>query len=189
MPAIHAVVVALDEREGGGRVGELPVQVDDRDTGVGRLSRDRRELCAVVGQHDDRVRLLLYERLDRGDLGRRVLAGVDGDQLHVAVLGGLRLGVVGDRGDPAVVGGRRGEPDGDGLAGLGVVAARHLGLSAVVVLGLVGGAAGEQDAGPEGGSAEQQSAAGSGHGVPPGGCKGPGGPHSRGSPMGEVRIR
>src|SRR5205807_1712145 len=73
----------------------------------------------------------------------------------------LRLSpsVLGDRRDPAVVGGRRGEPDLHGLARLGVrpVAGGH------IVVGRrrrgVGRACGQQRAGTERGGAEQEVAA------------------------------
>ena len=53
-----------------------------------------------------RVELLRDQGLDRGDLLVTSLVASTGFERHVGELLGLRLGVVGDRGDPAVVGGR-----------------------------------------------------------------------------------
>src|SRR5690606_18576590 len=80
---------------------------------------------------------------------------------HVGVLLGLRLGVLGDRRDPAVVRGGRREPDGDLLARLVVVAGEGaaLGRPAGVAAVAVAGAGGEEAAGRDGGAAEQDASA------------------------------
>jgi hypothetical protein len=90
--------------------------------------------------------------------------GLDRLELHIGVRGGLRLGVVGDRRDPAVVGGRRGESDGDLLPGRGVGVAARVGLHLRVGAGVVAGAGGQERAGADGRAAEQNAPTGqSGH--------------------------
>src|SRR5699024_10534442 len=65
----HAVVVAHDGDPGGVGVGELAVDVDHRDAGLHRFQCDTGQGRAVVGDHDDRVHLVVVdEGLDLADL-------------------------------------------------------------------------------------------------------------------------
>jgi hypothetical protein len=111
-----------------------------------------------VRQQHDHVGLLRDERGQRGTLGGRVGAGRYGLELDVLERLGLGLGVVGDGGDPAVVGGRRGEADDHLLArcvvAFGVGVATGVGLG--VGLLLVAGARGEQGARAECGATEEE---------------------------------
>src|SRR5690606_22682903 len=162
----HAVVVAADPRPVRQVVGEDAVEVDDRDAGVHGLAADLVQLLAVVGEDHQHVDLRLDQRLDGGDLLVDVVGRFDRLERHVGVLLGLLLGVLGYRRDPAVVRGGRGEPDGDLLAGLVVVAGERAGLgvpaAGVAVLGVAGAGRGEA-AGRQGGASEQEvPAAGTG---------------------------
>ena len=66
------VVVAEDRGPGGVRAAEEPVDVDDRDAGLHGLLGDRGELGTVVREHDERVGVLVDDRLDL----RRLAVGV-----------------------------------------------------------------------------------------------------------------
>jgi hypothetical protein len=112
----HAVVVAEHGDPGGVRVVELAVDVDDRDTGLHRLERDRRHRGAVEGQQHDGVDLVVDEGLDLADLHADIVGALGDLELDVVVLVGHLLGRLGDRAHPAVVGGRSGEADDDGVA-------------------------------------------------------------------------
>ena len=148
----HAVVVAEDRRARGERRRELAVDVDDDDAGVHGLGGDLGEGGAVGREQDDRVDLVVDEGLDLRDLQARVVRALGGLELDVRELLGLGLGGAVDGGEPAVVGGRAGEADGDLVAGLVVVAAGALAVRGrrALVLGGVARAPG----GDEGDDAE-----------------------------------
>ena len=99
-------------------VGELAVDVDDRDAGRHRLLRDGRQRVALVRQDHERVGLAGDQRLDLVGLRGRVGHALGGLELDVAELLGLVAGVLGDRGHPAVVGAGRAEGDLDRALGL-----------------------------------------------------------------------
>ena len=104
------VVVAEDRRGRGVGLGEQAVDVDDRDAGLLGLLGDRRQRRAVLRQHDERVGLLGDRLLDL--LRLRVGVGrLEQLELDVVVLLGRRLGVLGDRAEPAVVGRRHAGDD------------------------------------------------------------------------------
>ena len=110
-----AVVVAGDQGAVCAGLGELAVDVDDRDAGLHRLQRHRCEGVALVRQHDERVGLGRDQGLDLVGLGGRVghaLGQLERDALELVR---LLAGVLGDGGHPAVVGTRRAERDGDRL--------------------------------------------------------------------------
>ena len=126
----HAVVVAEDRGPSGERGGELTVDVDHRDAGLHRLGGDVGQRRAVGRQQHDRVDLVVDEGLDLADLLVGVVGALGGLELHVGVLLGLRDRRAVDGREPAVVGGRTGEPDHDLLARV-VVGRRGLRLPAV----------------------------------------------------------
>ncbi len=141
----HAVVVAEDRRTRGERRGELTVDVDHGDAGLHRLGRDVGERGAVGRQQHDRVDLVVDEGLDLADLEVGVVGALGRLELDVGVLLGLvDRGAVDGR-EPAVVGGRPGEADDDLLAGVVVVRHGPGGVAAGRGLGLVAGAAGQDE--------------------------------------------
>src|SRR5690606_11021355 len=137
---------------------EDPVEVDDGDAGAHRLEPDLGEGLAVGGQDHQDVDPLVDEGLDLADLLGGVVGALGDLQGDVGVLPGARLGVVVDGVEPAVVGLRSGEADGDRLAGL-VVGGRLVLRGRLLLAGLVARAAGDERAGRYGGRSEEQSSA------------------------------
>ena len=74
-------------------LGQQRVDRDDRDAGLRRLLDRRHDAVDVDGDDDDAVHLLGDVGLDRVVLRRRVVVGVEDDELRALLLGG-RLGAV-----------------------------------------------------------------------------------------------